>query len=96
MNKSTAEAIDKKMRTWTKLRHCNNAENCEKYKYHQDQCTNSIRIAKHEYEKNICLNVKDKPKVFWIYVKFKSRTRDKISDLMQENGELTSNTKEKA
>ena len=94
MNKNTAEAIDKKRRAWTKLRHCNNTVNCEKYKFHQ--CTNSIRIAKHEYEKNICLNVKDKPKVFWSYIKSKSKTRDKICDLMQEDGELTSNNKEKA
>ena len=96
MNKNTAEAIDKKRRAWTKLRHCNNTVNCEKYKFHRNQCTNSIRIAKHEYEKNICLNVKDKPKVFWSYIKSKSKTRDKICDLMQEDGELTSNNKEKA
>ena len=51
MNKNTAEAIDKKRRAWTKLRHCNNTVNCEKCKFHRNQCTNSIRIAKHEYEK---------------------------------------------
>ena len=96
MNKNTAEAIDKKRRAWTKLRHCNNTVNCEKYKFHRNQCTNSIRIAKHEYEKNICLNVKDKPKVLWSYIKSKSKTRDKICDLMQEDGELTSYNKEKA
>ena len=96
MNKNTAESIDKKRRAWTKLRHCNNTVNCEKYKFHRNQCTNSIRIEKHDYEKNICLNVKDKPKVFWSYIKSKSKIRDKICDLMQEDGELTSNNKEKA
>ena len=40
--------------------------------------------------------MKDKPKVFWSYIKSKSKTRDKICDLMQEDGELTSNNKEKA
>ena len=46
--------------------------------------------------KNICLNVKDKPKAFWSYIKSKTKTRDKICDFMQEVGELTSNNKEKA
>ena len=68
----------------------------KKNKFYWNQCTNSIRIAKHEYEKNICLNVKDKPKVFWSYIKSKSKTRDKICDVMQEDRKLTSNNKEKA
>ena len=59
MNKNTSEAICKKRRAWTKLRHCNNAENCDNYKFHRNQCRGSFRKAKHDYEKNICLNVKD-------------------------------------
>ena len=34
--------------------------------------------------------------MFWSYIKSKSKTRDKICDLIQEDGELTSNNKEKA
>ena len=52
-------------------------------------------LAKQQYEKSICLNVKDKPKVFWSYIKSKSKTRDKVCDLMQEDGSLTVNNKEK-
>ena len=31
--------------------------------------------------KIICLNVKDKPKVFWSYIKSKPKTRNKFCDL---------------
>ena len=31
VNKDTAEAIDRKRRAWTKLRNCNNTENCDNY-----------------------------------------------------------------
>ena len=96
MTKNTAEAIDKKRRAWTKLRNCNNPENCDNYKNQRNLCTNNIRSAKQDYEKNICLNVKDKPKVFWSYIKSKSKTRDKVCDLMQDDGSLTVNNSEKA
>ena len=42
------------------------------------------------------MNVKEKPKVFWSYIKSKSNTRDKVYDLMQEDGLMTVNSKEKA
>ena len=39
---------------------------------------------------------KDKPKVFWSYIKSKSKTRDKVCDLMQDDGSLTVNNSEKS
>ena len=58
MTKITAEAIYKKRTAWTKLRNFNNSENCDNYKNHRNLCTNNIRSAKQNYEKNICLNAK--------------------------------------
>ena len=55
-----------------------------------------LDLPSRDYEKNICLNVKDKPKVFWSYIKSKSKTRDKVCDLMQDDGSLTVNNSEKA
>ena len=70
MNKNTAEAIDRKRRAWTKLRHCNDTENCDNYKNQRNLCT-VIRTAKHYYEKNTCMNVKEKPKVSLVLYKIK-------------------------
>ena len=39
-------------------------------------------------------NVKEKNKNFWSYIKLICKTRDKVCDLMQWNGELTVNNKE--
>ena len=66
MNKNTAEAVDRKRRAWTKLRHCNNTENCDNYKNQRNLCTNEIRTTKLNSEKNICMTVKEKPKVFGV------------------------------
>ena len=42
------------------------------------------------------MSVKEKPKVFWSYIKSKGKTRDRVSDHMQEYGSVTVNNKEKA
>lgn len=96
MNSITAEVIDRKRRAWTKLKNCTNDCNVSSYKKSRNEATSSIRQAKHNYEYNICSKVKEEPKLFWSYVKSKCKTRDKVCDLMKDDGTLTNSGKEKA
>lgn len=96
MNSITAEVIDRKRRAWTKLKNCTNDFNVSSYKKSRNEATSSIRQAKHNYEYSICSKVKEEPKLFWSYVKSKCKTRDKVCDLMKDDGTLTNSGKEKA
>ena len=96
MNRETAEIIDKKRRTWIKLRNCTSDTNISAYKRSRNEATNAIRTAKFEYEKNICSKVKEEPRLFWSYVKSKCKTRYKVCDLLKDDGTLTYSGREKA
>lgn len=96
MSRKTAETIDRKRRAWVKYRNCKSHDNWEKYTKVRNEATGTIRYEKREYERNIAIKVKSEPKLFWKYVKSQTKTKDKISDLMKEDGTLTSSNKEKA
>ena len=96
MNSETAKTIDKKRRAWIKLRNCPNASNISSYKNSRNEATSVIRSAKFEYEKDICSKVNNEPKLFWSYVKSKCKTRDKVCDLMKNDGTLTNSERDKA
>ena len=96
MTKSTAAAIDKKRRAWIKYQNVKVILNYNLYKHQRDTTTSIVRNAKYEYEKSIALNIKADNKSFWKYVKSKSKTKEGISDLMNENDSLSNSDKEKA
>ena len=49
-----------------------------------------------EFEIKLAEDVKTHPKSFWKYSNDKLKTRDKVNDLLKENGSLTKNDNEKA
>ena len=55
-----------------------------------------MRGAKEEYERSIALNMKGDNKIFWKYIQSKTKTKENISCIMDENGEIHTDDKEKA
>ena len=49
-----------------------------------------------EFEIKLAEDVKAHPKSFWKYSNDKLKTRDKVNDLLKEDGSLTKNDNEKA
>ena len=49
-----------------------------------------------EFEIKLAKDVKTHPKSFWKYSNDKLKTRDKVNDLLKEDGSLTKNDNEKA
>ena len=49
-----------------------------------------------EFEIKLAEDVKTHPKAFWKYSNDKLKTRDKVNDLLKEDGSLTKNNNEKA
>ena len=63
----------------------------------QRNLTNGIiKKAKKEMEKNIAVKSKENPKLFWNYIRSKTKCKSKISDLEDEKGSLESDNEKKA
>ena len=50
-----------------------------------------MRGAKEEYERSIALNMKGDNKIFWKYIQSKTKTKENIPCIMDENAELLNN-----
>ena len=49
-----------------------------------------IKAAKVGYEKRLAENIKTNTKAFWNYVQSKTKTREAIGNLVDENGDVVS------
>jgi len=88
----TAKAIRDKKSKWIKYRHCKNHLTYNNFKIARNKVTDCIRKSKYKYEKNIAENAKQNPKLFWKYVRSKSKTITGING-MEINGEKTTDDK---
>ena len=49
-----------------------------------------MRTAKKAHEKNICLNAKENPKLFWAHVRQKLKTKAGVAPLLADKGDINS------
>ena len=55
-----------------------------------------VRQAKYEYERSIATNMKEDNKIFWKFIQSKTKSKENIPCIMDENGEVQMNNKIKA
>ena len=55
-----------------------------------------VRQAKYEYERSIATNMKEDNKIFWKFIQSKTKSKENIPCIMDENGELQTDNKIKA
>ena len=55
-----------------------------------------MKHAKYNYEKTLAAKIKTDTKIFWKYVRSKSKTKTTVSKLQMENGALSTNDQETA
>jgi hypothetical protein len=55
-----------------------------------------VRQTKYEYERSIATNMKEDNKIFWKCIQPKTKSKENISCIMGENGEVQMNNKIKA
>ena len=58
--------------------------------------TSELRKAKHMYEKDLTAKIKTDNKLFWGYVRSKTKTKSAVSNLTNSLGELSKNDQETA
>jgi hypothetical protein len=64
------------------------------YVKERNAANKKVRIAKREYEKKLCKEVKRNPKAFYMYVNSKSQSRSTVTNLKDENGVNVNNDKD--
>ena len=95
MNKETLAAIILKRRLWKKYKYCRNQRNIERYEEAKRRSKYLVRGAKEEYERSIALNMKVDNKIFCKYIQSKTKNKENIPCIMDENGEIHTDDKEK-
>ena len=85
VKRSGQEAIKKKHTKWQKYKHCTTTANYEVYKKARDLVITELRKGKYLYEKDLAAKIKTDNKLFWGYVRSKSKTKSTVNKLM--NGE---------
>ncbi|XP_069119069.1 uncharacterized protein [Argopecten irradians] len=96
INKDAISAVKKKHQEWTKYLHCKTDNNYQSYKIARNKATRLLRLSQRSYEKSIAENIKDSPKLFWNYVRSKTKTKSTITRVNNPNGDLTETDKETA
>ena len=97
LSKKARDAVKLKHQRWQKYIHCKTETNFNRYKRARNDATKEIRISVYTYEKDMADKIKSDTKLFWKYVRSKSKTKNSISRLEKGEGpDLTSSDKETA
>ena len=96
IKKPCLDAIKEKRKRWLKYKYCKSDTNYAKYKVARNIVTNKIRSARYQYEKNLASKIKTDNKIFWNYVRSKTKTKSIVTKLEMPNGNLTTTDQETA
>ncbi|KAK2145378.1 hypothetical protein LSH36_683g03061 [Paralvinella palmiformis] len=75
---------------WKKYKSTGSYEDYEKYVRKRNASQNLSNKLRRKFEKLIVKEAKTRPKSFWTYVKNQTKSREGLSPLMTERGDMTS------
>ena len=94
--KRVCRSVKKQIQLWKRYEKTGRNKEYEEYKRQRNK-NNTIRKKAHrEYEKKLLKRMKDKPKLFYSYVRSKQKVKPVIPHLNKEDGETTTNDQETA
>ena len=93
MDKETWKARSVKRTKWIKHKYNKNYRTYSNFKAIRNQYTFLIKKCNYKQEKYIATNIKDNPKLFWNYVRSKSKTMSGITSLKVDNEVTTDDNK---
>ncbi|MEW8547283.1 MAG: reverse transcriptase domain-containing protein, partial [Candidatus Thiodiazotropha sp.] len=96
MTRECIRVIKDKHRKWLKYKYCRTHANFQDYKIARNRASGEVRKTKYNYEKDLALRIKENNKLFWSYVRSKSKTKKSVCKLDKGNGELTKDEQETA
>ena len=96
MDVNTLKSVRRKNTLWKKYKYCKNPESWGKYIEARNESANLVKKAKFIYEKNIASKAKDDTKIFWRFVQSKTKVKVNLQCLLDNNGVIVTNDREKA
>ncbi|XP_069140986.1 uncharacterized protein [Argopecten irradians] len=89
ISREAQDKIRKKSRLWTKYLHCKTTTNFDNYKKARNEATKALRLSKYSYEQDIASKIKTNPKLFWKYVRSKTKTAPTMFSVKSTDGIIT-------
>ena len=96
MDVNTLKSVRRKNTLLKKYKYCKNLESWGKYIEAGNESANLVKKAKFIYEKNIASKAKDDTKIFWRFVQSKTKVKVNLQCLLDNNGVIVTNDREKA
>ena len=96
MNKEALAAVRNKRKMWKKYIYCKRPYNKEMYEKAKVDASRKVKQAQMQYERDICEKSKDDPKIFWRFVQSKTKIKENIQCLIDDNGDVHTDNECKA
>ena len=85
-NQTASEKIDEKSVAFEKWNRSQDKNDWKKYARIRNDCKHACRWAEREYERNIAMEAKNSPKLFYSHVNSKMKVKEGIGDLIDSQG----------
>jgi exonuclease III len=96
LTKEAERAVKNKQRCRNRHQKRKTPTSLDEYKRARNQATRICREARADYEREVCLNIKDNPKEFWGFVRNQTEETSKVAPIRRQDGTLATSAEEKA
>ena len=96
MDQYCVRKVKKKYHAWKRFTYSHSYTDYENYCRLRNSATKAVRFATKKYQKGVAESVRISPKSFWSHVKEETSSKSNIGDLIDENGEVRTEDREKA
>ena len=87
INRACLRAIKKKRTKWKRYQYCKSVDYKLLYETARREPNKELKATKRGYENHLSENIKTNNKTFWKYVQSRTKTRESVGNLVDENGE---------
>ena len=87
-------AVKLKYKRWKKFSKSNNYNDFVEYQIARNKAVKAVRKSKLKFEKKLAKQVKEDPNSFFAYVRSKSKTKDKVDPLNDNNDNVATDNDE--
>ena len=96
MNEDTLRSLKRKRTKWKKFKYCRNGYNKEQYIQARSEANKKVKGAKSDYEKEVSGKTKSNSKVFWKFIQTKTKVKDEIKCIIDDEGDVHTDDNTKA
>lgn len=96
MTREVREQITVKERAWNRLKARKTPLRAEEYRRARNRATTMVKMAKREFDKKLCEDIKANPKHFWSYMRSKTNLKENVMRVKKRNDVMTENDEETA